>query len=69
MFRFILFAPFRISWRLVTALCNAIGILMSLLLGALLVTLGYFLMSSIIGAFIGLPLFVIGLFLLLRALY
>jgi hypothetical protein len=69
MVRFVIFTPFKVSWRVVTAVCNAIGILMSLLLGALLVTLGYFLMSTIIGAVIGLPLFVIGVFLLLRALY
>ena len=69
MFRYMVFAPFRITWRVVTAVCNAIGILMSLLLGALFVTVGYFLMSSIIGAVVGLPMFIVGVFLLLRALY
>lgn len=69
MFRYALLLPVRVTWRFATVVCNAVGILMCLVLGALFVTLGYFLLSTIIGAIFGLPLFILGMFLLLRALY
>ena len=69
MFRFLLVSPFRFTWWLVTGVCNAIGILLSLFFGIALVTLGYFLASTIIGAIIGVPMLILGIFLLLRALY
>ena len=69
MIRFMFFFPIRMTWRCATAVCNAIGILMSLLLAALLLTVGYFLLSTLIGAILGLPIFIFGVFLLLRALY
>lgn len=61
--------PVRLAWRLVTALVNAIGILMGLLLGGLLMAVGILLCFTVIGAFIGAPLTIIGFLVLLRALY
>lgn len=65
----ILLFPFRLAWQLVTALVNAIGILMGLLIGSLLMAVGILLCFTVIGAFIGVPLTVIGFLILLRALY
>lgn len=69
MFLKILLFPFRLIWRLVTALVNAIGILMGLLVGTLLMAVGILLCFTVIGAFIGVPMAIIGFFILLRALY
>ncbi|MFP6581155.1 MAG: hypothetical protein VCD00_01220 [Candidatus Hydrogenedentota bacterium] len=61
--------PFKLLWKIVTTTCNAIGILLSLLLGSALMFAGYILVTTFIGAIIGLPMMVIGAFLILRALY
>lgn len=61
--------PLRFAWRRVTAFSERVGILRTLILGAILTVLGYILMSTIIGALIGIPMFIVGLVLLVRGLY
>lgn len=56
-------------WRMTTFVSNRIGILMTLIVGVLLMLAGYVLISTIIGAIIGIPLFVMGLFFTARGLY
>lgn len=57
------------AWRFVTMIANLTGILLAILLGIALMAVGWVLISSIIGAFIGIPLFIFGLLLLIRGLY
>lgn len=61
--------PIKLLWKCVTVTCNAIGILLCLMLGTGMLVAGYLLTSTFIGAVLGLPLMVIGAFLVLRALY
>lgn len=61
--------PIRIVWALATWIVNVIGILLGLLLGFAFMALGVLFCSAIITAFIGIPMFLIGLLLVLRALY
>jgi len=50
-------------------IANLTGILLAILLGIVFMIVGWFLISTIIGAFIGIPLFIFGLLLLIRGLY
>ena len=59
----------RLCWGLTTMTVNATGILLGLVLGFVAMALGLFLCSTIVGFPIGLPLAIIGFFVLLRALY
>lgn len=61
--------PIKLMWKIVTATCTAIGILLTLLLGSALLFTGYLLVTTFIGAILGLPMMVIGAFLIVRALY
>ena len=61
--------PFVLLWRLVTFICNLTGILLAIVFGLLLMMVGLFLISSIGGAVVGIPLFIFGLFLLARGIY
>lgn len=61
--------PLVLLWRLVTLIANATGIILALVIGAVLMFLGWILIGSIIGAFIGVPLFIIGLLLFIRGLW
>lgn len=65
----LVFLPVRLAWALVTWIVNVIGILLGLVIGFGLMALGVLLCSAIITAFLGIPMFVIGLLLVLRALY
>lgn len=65
----LLFLPVRLAWALATWTVNLIGILLGLLVGFVFMALGVLLCSAIVTAFIGAPLFVIGMLLVLRALY
>lgn len=67
--RFVLLAPLILGWRLATVATNAIGILLALVLGILLVGLGVVLCSTIAGVLVGLPLAFAGILLLCRAIY
>lgn len=61
--------PFRFVWRRATAYADRVGIMRTLVLGTVLAVVGYILMASIIGALIGIPMFLVGLLLLARGLY
>ncbi len=56
-------------WKTITFLANFIGIVLSLVLGAIFMFLGFILTSTIVGAVIGIPLFIIGLLLFIRGLW
>ena len=61
--------PVVLAWRFVTMIANLTGILLALLIGAVLMIVGWFLITSIIGAVIGVPMFIFGLLLFIRGLY
>ncbi len=61
--------PVVLCWRFVTMVANLTGILLAILLGIVFMMIGWFLISTVIGAFIGIPLFIFGLLLLIRGLY
>lgn len=65
----ILLWPIILAWRLVTYIVKLTGILLALVLGVILMFVGWILISSILGAVIGVPLFLLGLLLTVRALY
>lgn len=56
-------------WRFVTFLVNLIGILLALILGLFFMVIGLALISTVMGAIFGIPLFILGFMLLLRAFY
>ena len=58
--------PVVMLWRLVTVLSNRIGILGSLAGGIMAMLVGVFLTGTLIGALIGIPAFLFGLFLFVR---
>ena len=61
--------PIRAAWRMATMTCNRLGIVATLVIGLVLMGLGYFLTASLLGAILGVPTFVAGLFLTARAMY
>ena len=61
--------PIKALWRVITWVANATGILLALLLGLGLMIVGYVLTSTVLGAPVGVPLFILGFLLLIRALY
>ncbi len=61
--------PVRCAWWVASVTVNFIGILLGLLVGFLLMAIGFLLCSAIVTAFIGFPMFLIGLVLVIRALY
>lgn len=71
--RTVLIWPFvlvgRTAWYAATALTNAIGIVLALVLGFALTGLGVMLCMSFVALPIGLPLTFVGMILLIRALY
>ena len=67
--RMLLLWPIFLLWRITTALCNAIGIIFSIIVALALLGAGYLLISTFIGIILGLPLMIFGAFLLTRALY
>lgn len=66
--RFILF-PFFLLWSLICFLFELMGRLISGIVGFVLILLGVILTITIVGAFIGIPLFIIGTLLLVRAFF
>jgi hypothetical protein len=56
-------------WKLITLVANLIGIVLSLLIGAVLMFVGFALTTTIIGAVLGVPLFLIGMLLFIRGLW
>jgi hypothetical protein len=69
LFRIFFLWPFSLLWKFATFTCNAIGILMCLLLGSALLVAGYFLTMTFIGAIFGIPMMVFGLFFVARGIY
>ena len=69
LFRLFFFWPVSLVWKFATFTCNAIGILMCLLLGSALLVAGYFLTMTFVGAIIGIPMMVFGLFFVARGIY
>lgn len=65
----LIFLPIRLAWALVTWIVGVIGILLGLVFGFVMMALGVLLCSAIITAFIGIPMFLIGMLLVMRALY
>ena len=59
----------RTAWYAATALTNAIGMLLALVLGFALTGLGVMLCMSFVALPVGLPLTFVGMVLLIRALY
>ena len=51
--RFIFISPFILLWKMVSWLCNGIGILLSLILAIALLGAGYLLISTILGFVFG----------------
>jgi len=56
-------------WKLVTYVTKLTGILMAMVIGVILMFVGWFMISTLIGAVIGVPIFILGLLLTIRALY
>jgi hypothetical protein len=69
LFRLFFFWPVALLWKFATFTCSAIGILMCLLLGSALLVAGYFLTMTFIGAILGIPMIVFGLFFVARGIY
>ena len=61
--------PVSVLWRIVSALERRLGIVRSLLIGLGLMLLGIVFCLTFVGILIGLPIFFLGFFLMLRALY
>ncbi len=61
--------PFIGLWKLITLVANGVGIVVTLLLGAAFMFAGFLLTATIIGAVIGVPMFVIGVLLFIRGLW
>lgn len=60
--------PCILLWGLATAVERRVGIFPVLVLGLVLATLGWLLIASLLGAVIGIPLLVLGLFLFARGI-
>ena len=69
LFRAVLVWPIKFAWRMATFAVNRMGILLGLVAGLGLILLGWLLCSTFVGIFVGLPMVLCGLFILLRALY
>ena len=69
MIRALLLWPVFALWRLVTAAANALGIVLSLVVALVMIGVGLFLSSTFVGIIFGLPILILGIFLLARALY
>lgn len=65
----VLLGPFRFLWWMASRVERATGILFTLIVGALLIGAGLVLNSTMIGFVLGVPMLVVGVFLVLRALY
>ena len=61
--------PFYALWRLLTLILGLTGRIVAGVLGLVLIAVGVLVSATVIGAPIGVPLAVLGLLLLLRALF
>jgi len=65
----ILLWPLVGMWRIITFFANAVGILLTLLIGFTLMVAGLVLTWTVIFSILGIPLFIIGVLLVVRGLY
>ncbi len=63
------FWPFYAVWRLASFVLGAAGILVCAVLGVVLMVVGAFVTVTIVGAPLGIPLVILGLLLLVRAIF
>ncbi len=56
-------------WKAITFFANLVGIVLSLALGSVFMFVGFFLTTTIVGAVVGIPLFIIGMLLFIRGLW
>jgi hypothetical protein len=61
--------PFWLIWRLVGGILALTGRLVAVVLGLVLMLVGGLLCLTIIGAVVGIPLFLVGVFLVFRGLF
>lgn len=61
--------PFKFTWIVVTSILELTGRLVGLILSLVLLIVGTLLSATIIGAILGIPLIILGLALLVRALF
>lgn len=61
--------PFWALWRLVSWIVIFAGRLVAVILGCLLMIAGILISITIIGALLGIPLFIVGVFLVFRGLF
>ena len=61
--------PMVLLWRTVTWAANLMGIAAALGIGLVLMLIGALLIQSVVGFFLGAPLFILGLLLVIRGLY
>jgi hypothetical protein len=62
-------APFWAIWKLVEFIVVFTGRLVAVVLGGVLMLVGFIVSLTVIGALIGIPLFIIGILLVLRGLF
>jgi hypothetical protein len=61
--------PFWALWRLVTGILLATGRLVAIILGLVFLIIGVVLTFTVIGAIVGIPFIIFGLFLMVRGLF
>jgi hypothetical protein len=61
--------PFWAIWKLVAGIVTATGRLVAVILGLVFLTVGVVLSATVIGAIIGIPFIIFGLFLMVRGLF
>lgn len=67
--RKVFLSPFKWTWRFATRVEKRVGIFITLLSGVVLFLIGSWLISTVLGFLIGLPMVIVGAALVLRALY
>ena len=61
--------PFWATWRLITWIVGFTGRVLAVVLGLVLMVAGFLVSLTVIGAIVGIPLFLLGLLLVLRGLF
>ena len=64
-----IFWPFVALWRLVTWILELTGRLVAVILGLVFMAVGAILSVTVVGAFIGVPLFLFGMLLVFRGMF
>jgi hypothetical protein len=61
--------PFIALWRLVTTILGLTGRFVAMVLGLVLMLVGFLISLTIVGAIVGVPLFIVGFMLVLRGIF